>query len=316
MPVQAEIMDAIIRRPSQTVTRSTVQNFFHSSTAEGMAGVPLEDVFTMLDRARQSRETLVGFTDADLRLSYRAFILAIVGELGRRLGAFDETIYAPFFDQIAGRGADASSIVTLNWDTIPDFMIARRGMAIDYACEAIDLDGASGATGPPLRMLKMHGSVHWGLCTSCGRLFSIRDDESPAVLPHDRFCTECRTTTLEHLIITPTLLKDLSSVHLKNVWQRALAELQAAERIVFVGYSFPLADFEFRYLLLRSLIANPGADIRVVLFPPDRLLDERKRVQREDTESRYRGFFGARDLEIDFEGAVAFMNDPVRIWDW
>jgi hypothetical protein len=46
--------------------------------------------------------------------------------------------------------------------------------------------------------------------------------------------------------------KNLNNTHLKMVWQNAMIDLREANRIVFLGYSFPLADFEFRYLLLKS----------------------------------------------------------------
>ena len=57
-------------------------------------------------------------------------------------------------------------------------------------------------------------------------------------------------------------------------------DLMEAEKVVFVGYSFPVADFELRYLLKRGI--SPKAKIEVVLKNND-----------EDIFGRYQQFFGS-----------------------
>jgi hypothetical protein len=115
----------------------------------------------------------------------------------------------------------------------------------------------------------------------------------------------------------PTLLKDFRNVHLATVWHNALLELQAARRIVFVGYSLPIADFEFRYLLLRGLAARHDVSIRVLLYPPDdRITDERQRFERLEVEQRFRRFFGNRDIDFKFMDAADFMENSVMVWNW
>jgi len=318
MPVQADIMRQIVTRESQKRTRQTIRNLFYALTAEKMWDIPLEDLFTVLDRARNGRETLVGFTHRQLDESYKTLICAIVAEFDRRLDAFDADPYLPFVAQLAERRAsneDAFSILTLNWDTILDSLLLN----VDYGCETTRLDPEEPAPEGGALLLKLHGSLNWLVCTSCGRLFaSNARAERPVVLqPYARTCRFCPGTELESLIITPTLLKNLSFAHLAGVWHRALVELQSAKRIVFAGYSLPLADFEFRYTLLRAVIGNTAASIRVVLYPPDQALrEERERMRRDETEARYRAFFGARDLDFRFMDVTAFMADPILLWHW
>lgn len=47
--------------------------------------------------------------------------------------------------------------------------------------------------------------------------------------------------------------KDLSNFQIKLVWQNAGVELMEAARLVFIGYSLPHADFEFRQLMSRMV---------------------------------------------------------------
>ena len=51
----------------------------------------------------------------------------------------------------------------------------------------------------------------------------------------------------------PTFLKDLSNFQVKLIWQNAGVEIMEARRLVFVGYSLPQADFEFRQLISRMV---------------------------------------------------------------
>ena len=62
----------------------------------------------------------------------------------------------------------------------------------------------------------------------------------------------------------PTYLKNLSNPQYKLIWQNAGVELSEANRIVFIGYSLPQADFEMRQLLARMVREN--AEITLVGF--------------------------------------------------
>lgn len=339
MPVQADIMRSIVTRASQGKVRGTIEGLFSIFQVEDMVGVPMEDIFTMLDRARNAKETLIGFTHDQLEESYKTFMHAITAEFERRLTRFEGAHYRFFITELLQRlvrareeTATPFSLVTLNWDTIPDFMIKKEGTAydldIDYGCFSWNIDNqqdqktkdASPGNRPlEVKLLKLHGSLNWLVCTSCGRLFSCnsQSDYPPVLHPYTHRCRFCQETKLENLIITPTLVKNLNQTHLNLIWHNALLEMQAAGRIVFIGYSFPLADFEFRYLLLKAITGRPKVRIRVILYPPDELIsEERERIQRHEVESRYRTFFGARDLEFKFMDATKFMSDPFLIWQW
>jgi hypothetical protein len=87
------------------------------------------------------------------------------------------------------------------------------------------------------------------------------------------------------------------------VWQNAGVELMEAKRLVFVGYSLPNADFEFRQLLSRMV--HQDALVEVVLYEGSSDNDKRRFRAEQD---RYRQFFGKRDLRFFSTGVVDYVN--------
>ena len=120
-------------------------------------------------------------------------------------------------------------------------------------------------------------------------------------------------------------MKDLNNTHLRMTWHNALMDLQQAKRIIFIGYSFPLADFEFRYTLTKAIagsnIPRKNKKIRAILYPPDKRIkrktdDKRLKWERDAQEKRYSDFFSQLNFDIKYMDALEFMQDPDLIWDW
>jgi len=133
-----------------------------------------------------------------------------------------------------------------------------------------------------IKIQKLHGSFNWLLCNNCGRLFyKLGEKIALYEMFEINICPHCNLHTLKPIIITPTLLKDLNNTHLKMVWHNALLDLMEAKKVVFVGYSFPLADFELKYLLKKGISKN--AEIEIVL---SNSLDDKIAYL------RYKNFFG------------------------
>jgi len=101
----------------------------------------------------------------------------------------------------------------------------------------------------------------------------------------------------------PTFLKDLSNFQIKLVWQNAGVELMEARRLIFIGYSLPHADFEFRQLLSRMV--HKDAKIDVVLFN-----DGTKGGKRQYLAEckRYRQFFSGHKLTFQPKGVLTFVK--------
>lgn len=101
-------------------------------------------------------------------------------------------------------------------------------------------------------------------------------------------------------LIMPTFIKDLSNPQYKIIWQNAGIEISEAEKLVFIGYSLPSADFEMRQLLSR--MTRKTAEIIVVDYCDD--ADRQRNV-----EAHWRKFFGNRKFTFHFEGARSFVED-------
>jgi hypothetical protein len=102
----------------------------------------------------------------------------------------------------------------------------------------------------------------------------------------------------------PTFLKNLSNPQYKLIWQNAGIELSEAERIVFIGYSLPQADFEMRQLLSRMV--RPNAKIEVVDY------GKANNSRIKDTMNRYKIFFGNRDLTFYLKGAKHYLQNNLK----
>jgi hypothetical protein len=95
----------------------------------------------------------------------------------------------------------------------------------------------------------------------------------------------------------------LSNFQLKLVWQNAGVELMEATKLVFIGYSLPHADFEFRQLLTRMV--HKDASVHVVLY--DSASSDGQRQYAEECR-RYRQFFGNRPITFEPKGVTEFVN--------
>lgn len=180
-----------------------------------------------------------------------------------------------------------------------------------------------------IKILKMHGSLGWLECPKCGRIFTDFSREIAVEEYSGVNCPYCRTyensigedPMLRSLIITPTFIKSFDNLNLKNIWHNAYIDVSEAEHIVFIGYSFPDADFEMRCLLKKAV--RNDADITVVLNDSN---DPKKYIQRFTAlgicndeakkylnkmwlpEARYRSFFGEDKVKFDYSGFQGYLS--------
>lgn len=103
----------------------------------------------------------------------------------------------------------------------------------------------------------MHGNVSWKIPTN-GKGPIVIDRKGPVAHLHPN----------RAVIGTPGLGKlELSRGLLKPVWDYALASLEAADAVVFVGYRFPPSDSVSKLELLGRLKKNEKAKVHCVLGP-------------------------------------------------
>lgn len=230
---------------------------------------------------------------------------------------------------------DPLAIISLNWDILLDNALngalsqqdAEDGLnfddkyapqgVVDYCCYVSSLEDANhrvrpglwalGAKGYNIKLLKLHGSLNWLQCETCQRLFVSFGQKSavPNYLKANQ-CRHCKKqdirSNLRSTLVMPTFLKDLSNFQLKLVWQNAGVEIMEARQLVFIGYSLPYADFEFRQLLAR--FSRRDTTVDVVLFSRDPKDDQPFK----DTCDRFGEFFGKERLRVFSAGAADYVQ--------
>ena len=116
----------------------------------------------------------------------------------------------------------------------------------------------------PLRFIKLHGSIDWLCCSNdkCFEHFRIYHDiyyYNNCIYGHGNFptpaiyCPMCGSP-MEFVILPPQMVKEIDRYpRLKVLWRLAAHSLKLCDRIVVIGYSFPLNDTRTTYLMMRSL---------------------------------------------------------------
>lgn len=300
--------------------------------------VPIEDIFTPLDRCLSENSRYRGLSIPNI-IEVRRSIFYVIGKtikliLNRRRQ--DKRYIDQFAEYVVResekrkgkryRDEDPISVITTNWDILLDNSLHqiindryRPGEAVvDYCCYISSLEKGDESVKPGLevlggggfttKLLKLHGSLNWLQCSRCMRLYAkfgekFIDDEGDHFCRHcnDNFPEENGNHPISSNLIMPTYIKDLSNPQYKIIWQNAGVEISEADKLVFIGYSLPNADFEMRQLLSRMTRKNARIEI-VDLCSQD---DTRKRG---GIETRWETFFGSRSVKFYFEGARRYIE--------
>ena len=207
------------------------------------------------------------------------------------------------------------SIITTNYDVVIEKRLYARLNAreipelIDFGLSwrVVDSPGDAPAQARPaspwLGLYKLHGSLDWLRCPLCDHIYidpartifrgeASRDGSARAA----RLATcVCGYRPLRHIIVAPSMVRDVRNPNLLTIWHSALESLRTADEWIVIGYSMPPEDIAIRAMLLR---AHRGRQ-----RPPHVRLVERG--PNEEVENRYRLLFP--DLEFDSGGVEGFV---------
>jgi len=175
-------------------------------------------------------------------------------------------------------------------------------------------------------LVKIHGSTNWLYCDNCRRLFWVPPDQSNWVA--NQLITERDLTCIErHLrekrdfkpvieelkkrprvkcfcsdnvdlsarIATFSYRKSLEFAMFQKSWFAAEQLLREAKRWIFIGYSLPPADYEFKYLLKRTQLCRSASPQFIVVSGGGRSAVTR-------TRENYQRFFGNSVRKSNFFG--------------
>ncbi|MFH1311829.1 MAG: hypothetical protein ABIJ00_01245 [Candidatus Eisenbacteria bacterium] len=218
----------------------------------------------------------------------------------------------------------SSAVITFNYDIAIDFAMDRAGLGIDYGFK-------NGTRAGGMPVLKLHGSVNWGLCDNCGELDAVKVGDhaykqgvyvGPNPLGDSKCCMSVSSSLrgLVHkrcgkeldgqpFIVPPTLNKAQHHARISPVWKRAAEELADAEYVYVIGYSMPEADNFFRYLLAVGLFSSTRLRKFKVLDPDERLAERYKSILGQSTKRRF------DSAPVKFQEAMPIIEDDLGLYD-
>jgi hypothetical protein len=160
-------------------------------------------------------------------------------------------------------------VISFNWDTILDRVLKNRknwhpawgyGQTVREEFEC-DVSSPPGIPKKYLKLLKLHGSINWAAYESDGAVSRVVAADWQSV-GHVRDVVMMPPKMIKQEVWGRQSSGDLASTggnkHISNdfypsVWEEAEQQLSRCRRIVFIGYSFPPADFAVGNLLRRSI---------------------------------------------------------------
>ena len=341
------LSDAPVELVDTFLDATTYANQFLTDLFGSDCNPSLENVFTLLDETISHRQYCHGYAWRDLDLISRSFTQAIlylfyikernITKEGRQ---FYDSLAASLLQQRleAGQAQHPFSIVSLNWDCVLDNALhgcIAQGLApfvdIDYCCYTNLLDDSAEHI-PSItqkskgvfnvKIMKLHGSTNWFLCPNCHRLYTglgaperiwtsyLKGAPCPRcdfIQSHSKGSATV-SPLLEPFFVSPTFLKRFENPHIRMVWHNAYLDLCEASRVVFIGYSFPEADYQVRTLLKRAI--RPAAKIEVVLSERDKPSQKKNgKESSQTTVGRYKEFFeSCAGISFDYGGVKGYFK--------
>lgn len=275
IPMQTTFWDTFLRFCHSDQNRKTIESFLFRYFL-GYARVPtripstkrrtflrnidVEEVFTFLSERARAPSTSTALRGYAKRV-WKALIDEFTNVFNRfKANAHTRRIYRQFTDNFV---CSRDTIVSFNYD-----IVFERSLLSAYKWHYEGLQFATHSH----RILKPHGSINW-------------EDSDPIKITN---------SPLRALVVAPTHLKfvqtnfqqssDTSGYldhapEIRNIWTIMETEMREAKALVFIGYSFPMADLYFSSVL-RSVLVDRKSAPGVAIVNPDALaIRERLRTR-------------------------------------
>jgi hypothetical protein len=273
--------------------------FDHNVSAKAKHWPNLEDLFTNIDLAANTGHHLGALhAPSQLRMTRRVLLARMMYMLNERYfeaeasKTEDWKKLDSFFKDL---DIERSAFISINWDTVIERRLSeRRGLkSFDYRCGAIAARFSKKGNviaertlpedAKEVAIVKIHGSVNWLYCDNCRQLYWFSPDQAirvamQLITPEEASklkiktegcakwrCLNCTTVPLTTRIATFSFLKALDFPMFEKSWLSAERLLRSADKWVFIGYSLPAADYEFKHLLKRVQLSRKAPSKFVVI---------------------------------------------------
>lgn len=283
--------------------------------------ISLEDVFTSFDKSYQSKEFFHQYsyhtTDDIKEYIIRLFVYYFC-KCGKQHD-YNSQDYLAFCEYV--RKVPNVSIISTNWDVLVEEYFNRQKITYNlclnepYFSQRLSSKKSNKRI---LNLIKLHGSINWVKCLNCGTIHIVENEKCGDFLFDDNNAEKCATCQkeieneclLQSQIITPTMMKSINSQLYSNLWSAARRDLRMAQKVTFIGYSLPMADFELRYLIHQSIPA--GIPIDVVLYhSDDPAQTDNCNLKKLLPEKRYRDLFAKNQLTFYYNGFGEYFQNEI-----
>lgn len=303
------------------VTKFVGQTFDHGTAAKFWPH--LEDIFTCIDLSANTGHHLgPTYSPSYLRTVRRALIVRIIRMLsiaytkGKKQAGPHWKILERFLSIVEPQRC---AFLSMNWDTVIEEGLKRtQGVSVrDYGCNAKYAEFANSriqlpaeSLEPSIQVLKPHGSINWLYCDACRQVFYFPAGSRSSQKIADQLfrnsdwnilreltgktyktpgptlkCPVCKASALGTRLATFSYRKALDFPMHEDSWRSAERLLRQARTWIFVGYSMPAADYEFKHLLKRVQLSRVAAP-KLVLITGGGDADR--------TRQNYQKFFGRK----------------------
>lgn len=176
-----------------------------------------------------------------------------------------------------------SAIITTNWDIVLEksSILSLQNKYIKYEGNNIqpyhENEVEKIEREVQLRILKLHGSINWGYCKKCEKIYYFDKEISDGIKCPKKECPE--KLALE--LVPPICSKLDGSKSLRNIWKTAQDYLKSCEKIYFIGYSFPETDLQMKIFISNALKKNLHLEDVIIIS------NEKYAASKIDFEERY-----------------------------
>ena len=211
-------------------------------------------------------------------------------------------LYKKFITEILKNDSKRQvSIISFNFDFLlhEDF---KNDVYFDYLLKFDWIDSNRQkiyARTNPVKLIKLNGSLDWGICPSCNRLYLFFHHMFRNSYDNKK-CSECGEQ-IQPFIIIP---HEIYGALIEPLWSIAEKELKRANIVTVIGYSFPEYDKKVVDLFSRSI--GPSTILQVVNHCEP---NEDKSRKRDAIFMKYKKLFPLLKTEIEiyldeFEGYI------------
>ncbi|MCX8131729.1 MAG: hypothetical protein N3I35_16745 [Clostridia bacterium] len=288
----------------------------------------LDDIFTCIDISTNSGHHLgISYSPLTLRGIRRFLVYRVFSILEN---CFTPQKYIGSMIELLNKKSVKTRYIVLNWDNVLEkYLLMNNGKTgIDYCNGGINWE--EGSYSPPeeaVKIMKLHGSCNWLYCDNCRTLYYDllnkvglieragfqKTDFSLLSYVHNayskenaiksRLCRLCNDPVSSH-IATFSYRKSFRANSFPDIWNEAESSLCQSDRWIFIGYSLPDADYEFKHLLKIAELKlkhmrKEGLEIDVVLLNSDKTID------------KYKSFFGNK-LHYICNGGIDEYSDYLK----